>query len=167
MTNKKSKNKKRKQKSKPVDRRYTIYSLPSKYNTIVGIVFLVFLAFGIGVFFEGEYIAAMMPFLMATTLAYAALTEVQTIDIFQDLMIVDTALSRNIYKANEIINIEWRMATFLKRGGYGFKLMLYIDTTHGKSIRLQPPIKYDIEKSILDWRDKYQERSETINQTEI
>ena len=165
MAKKKRKNPERKKRKKIISRRYTVYSLPSRSNTIAGIVFLVFVAFGIAVLFEGEYFAATMPLIMAATLAYAALTEVQTIDIFQDTMIVDSAISRDIYKANEITNVEWRMTSYLRRrGGYGFKLMLYIDTTRGKSIRLQPIMKYDIEKTILEWREKYQHPSQTDSQ---
>ncbi len=160
MTKKNRKNKKGNKKRTPISRRYTVYSLPRQHNTTFGIVFLAFFAFGIGVLLEGEYISATIPLLIAATIAYAALTEVQQVDIFKDTMIVDTAISRNVYKASEIVDVEWRMTTYIKRrGGYGSKLLLYIDTTRGKSIRLQPAVKYDIQKSILDWRNKHQHKN--------
>jgi len=157
---KKTRDKKKKLPQKPKSYRYTLYERAKSGQITAGIVFVAFFAFGLGLVFEKQYFPALMFLSLAGMIAYSAITEVKRLEIFEDTMFVKYLDSTITYKAEEVLSAEWISVEVV--GKYStpyfrkFTPELLIKTKSGKKIQLPPPGGYDIQKSILSWKEKYQ-----------
>lgn len=143
----------------PIGQSATLYSRQAGAYVLSVIVTIAFFAFGIGMLFEKEYTTSLLPLSVAGILAYGMFTEVKKLYVFEDTMFVEYLISTVSYKANEIESVEWRSITVMRRRGYEVKPILLIKTRSGKKIKIPPPGKYDIQKSISKWCKKYQTSS--------
>jgi len=162
------KNRKKKRVSrpqKPKSYRYTLYEREKSSQVLASIVSVVFFAFGIGVVFEEEYLTALIPISLAGIVAYSLITEVKKIEIFEDTMFVQYLDSTSTYSADEILSAEWILVEVIRRHRipyfHEFTPKLLIKTKNGKKIQVPPPGGYDIQKSIMSWKEKYQNPSDS------
>ena len=153
-------NKKKKLPQTPKSYRYTLYERAKSSQITAGIVFIAFFAFGLGVVFEKQYFPALILLSLAGIIAYSVIVEVKKIEIFEDTMFVQYLDSTFTYKAEEILSAEWISVEVIGRHStpyfHKFTPELLIKTKSGKKIQIPPPGGYDIQKSILSWKEKYQ-----------
>jgi hypothetical protein len=145
---------------KPISRRYTLYAQNTASHIASALAFIVFFAFGIGALLEQQYLVSLIPFIGAGVTVYSKFTEVQKLDIFENSMFIEYLDSSQTYRAEDIESIEWKSALVLGSDGgpnapYQYTPVLVIQIRNGKKIQLPPPGGFDIQKSLLEWRDKY------------
>ena len=147
--------------AQPIGRNATLYTQPASATLVAGVLFVVFVAFGIGMLFQKVYFPVVFAFSIAWALAYNKFTEVQKLYISEDTMFVKYLMSTKVYKAHEIESVEWKSVAVMRHHQYEFRPILVIRTKSKKKIEIPPPGRYDIQKSILKWCEKYQTPSET------
>ena len=150
-------------------RRITLYTRATSGDIGLGIfLFLIFCA-GISLLSEQLYLPALMLFSLIGLIGFSKFTEVQKIDIFEDTMFVEYMDVTKTYKAEDVETIEWISTANYRRGLGYYQLTpsLLIQTKNGKKIRIPPPGESDIQKTLSEWRDKYQVSSKnevTVNE---
>jgi hypothetical protein len=145
----------------PISRRYTLYTRDTSGDVLTGVVLVVFFAFGIGVIYEQQYLIALFLFSLIGLAVYSKFKEVQKLDIFEGTILIEYLDFTDTYRPEDIETIEWSSALVIdnyifSRGYYKLTPVLLIQTRTGKKIRIPPPGGFDIQKSLLAWRDKYQ-----------
>jgi len=147
---------------KLISRRFTLYTRDASGDIMLG--FLLILCFTVGIsLLRGQiYIAASLLFSFIGLVIYSKFREVQKIEIFEDTMFVKYVDVTETYKAEEIESVEWVLVQFGRHINFTqLTPKLLIQTRNEKKIRIPPPGGLDIQKSILDWRDKYLASSDT------
>jgi hypothetical protein len=144
----------------PRSRRITLYKQEASSRFFSMAILIGLCAVGIGVINEQQYLTSLIPFSLAGFIILANFTEVRKLDIFEDTMIVQYLDATQTYKAEDIEMIEWSTRVvidryFFHRGYYELTPVLLIQTGNGKKIRIPPVAEFDIEKSLLEWRNKY------------
>ncbi len=142
--------------AQPIGRNATLYTQPAGGTLIAGIIFFGFVALGIGMLFQKEYLPVIFAFWVAGAIVQSKFTQVQKLYILEDKMFVEYLTFTRAYKAQEIESVEWKSTAVMRHRQYELRPILVIQTKNGKSIEIPPPGKYDIQKSILKWCEKYQ-----------
>jgi len=140
---------------KPKSRRYTLYTRNTSSDIFLAIGLIVFFAAGIGALFEQQCLVALMPLFVVGWVVLAKIKEVQKLDIFEDTIFVEYLDYTNTYKAADIETIEW---VSVPKSIYSIQKnpILLIQIRNGKQIQVSQSQEFDIQKSLLEWRDKYQ-----------
>lgn len=137
---------------KPISRRYTLYTRDTSGDILLGLFLILCFTVGISVLREQIYVPALILFSFIGLSLYSKFSEVQKIEIFEDAMFVKYIDVTETYKAEDIESVEW---VSVRVGRVVNHPKLLIQTRNKKKIQIPPPGGFDIQKSILDWRDKH------------
>jgi len=142
-------------------RRCTIYKRNTSGDIGLGIFLILLFIPVISLLSEQQYLPAVILFSLIGLIGFSKFTEVQKLDIFEHTMFVEYIDVTKTYKAEDVETIEWISSAiyrpyFFSNGYYQLTPALLIQTKSGKKIRIPPPGGFDIQESLLEWRDKYQ-----------
>jgi hypothetical protein len=140
------------------ERKYQVYSMKSSDNIVPTIVALIFFGFGIGLLGEKQYFMSFFIISLSAMVVYALITSIQSLSIAGENIFVDYVFKTDIFRAKDIETVDWGTSIEWRRGTpYRSSSFLLIKMTNGRKVRIpgSPFSRFDIQKTILDWRDKY------------
>jgi hypothetical protein len=137
--------------------KYMLYTRQNSQDLVAAFGFILFFIGGQR-FWSGEvYIISLILYFLAGAVVFSVVKDVRKLYIVDDTLYVENLLSTNSFHARMIDKVEEILVPIGSNRTYQRLIpALSIKIKNGKTIQITPLGEIDIEKILLNWRDKYQ-----------